>query len=408
MQSTANAWRDVLAKSLLFFFGIALWYKGLSFYAYYLLPLAWVIDGGLGRFGKTAREPLVMGMLLLCFVLAFGILWSDRPDLGFKVWRRYFAFLVFIPYLGLLNKERLPWAISGALVGYFGALVIGLYQWMVMGVQGIPALGMPYLHFSSMLGIGVILALYLTSTSKNKTGKVLFWILALFLLFIQFNQNARGILIATLISSVFLLLFLCRKKLTGLFTFITILSFAASFSAYNSPSFGKRLGQAKQDIELLEQENFNSSIGYRLALWDVGIQGIKEHPFFGHGTGMAAVYFDNTIGKYKNSLYKKVLQFHSTTYHYHNDWIEIGMHVGFLGLMAYALLLWGWFQALATRGHAALAAALVSFIFVCGLVDNLVFFRQIIFLLIVVTAIFILYKGIGNTSTRGFTSSHNM
>jgi O-antigen ligase len=408
MQSTANAWRDVLAKSVLFFFGIALWYKGLSFYAYYLLPLAWVIDGGLGRFGKTAREPLVIGMLLLCFVLALGILWSDHPDLGFKVWRRYFAFLVFIPYLGLLNKERLPWAIYGALLGYFGALLIGLYHWLVMGVQGIPTLGMPYLHFSSMLGIGVILALYLTSTSKNKTGKALFWALALFLLFIQFNQNARGILIATLISSVFLVFFLCRKKLAGLFTFIAILSFAASFSAYNSSSFGKRLGQAKQDIGLLEQENFNSSIGYRLALWDVGIQGIKERPIFGHGTGMATVYFDNTVGKYKNSLYKKVLQFHSTTYHYHNDWIEIGMHVGFLGLMAYALLLWGWFQTLATRGHAALAAALVSFIFVCGLVDNLVFFRQIIFLLIVVTAIFILYKGIGNTSTRGFTSSHNM
>jgi hypothetical protein len=54
----------------------------LSFYAYYLLPLAWVIDGGLGRFGKTAREPLVIGMLLLCFVLALGILWSDHPDLA--------------------------------------------------------------------------------------------------------------------------------------------------------------------------------------------------------------------------------------------------------------------------------------------------------------------------------------
>ena len=408
MQPTANAWRDGLAKSVLFFFGIALWYKGLSFYAYYLLPLAWAIDGGLGRFGKTAREPLVIGMLLLCLVLALGILWSDRPDLGFKVWRRYFAFLVFIPYLGLLNKERLPWAIGGALLGYFGTLFIGLYHWLVMGVQGIPALGMPYLHFSSMLGIGVILALYLASTSKNKTGKALFWALALFLLFIQFNQNARGILIATLISSLFLVFFLCRKKLTRLFTFIVILSFAASFSAYNSSSFGERLGQAKQDIELLEQENFNSSIGYRIALWDVGIQGIKEHPFFGHGTGMAAVYFDNAVGKFKGGLYKKVLQFHSATYHYHNDWIEIGIHVGFLGLMAYALLLWGWFQTLAMRGHSALAAALVSFIFVCGLADNLVFFRQIIFLLIVVTAIFILYKGIGNTSTRGFANSRNM
>ncbi|SDZ85622.1 O-antigen ligase family protein [Nitrosospira multiformis] len=407
MQPAANAWRDVLAKSVLFFFGIALWYKGLSFYAYYLLPLAWTIDGGLARAGETVKEPLAIGMLLLCFVLALGILWSDHPDLGFKVWRRYFAFLVFIPYLGLLNKERLPWAISGALLGYFGALLIGLYHWLVMGVQGIPTLGMPYLHFSSMLGIGVILALYLTGTSKNKTGKALFWALALFLLFIQFNQNARGILVATLISSVFLVFFLYRKKLSRLFTFITILSFAASFSAYNSSSFEERLSQARQDIELLEQKNFNSSIGYRLALWDVGLHGIAEHLFAGHGTGAAARYFDKTVETYKGGIYRDLTEFHDT-YHYHNDWIEIGMQLGLLGLVAYALLLWGWFQTLARRGHVALAAALVSFIFVCGLVDNLVFFRQIIFLLIVVTTIFISYKGIGNTSTRAFTSSHDM
>ncbi|SCX63395.1 hypothetical protein SAMN05720354_1396 [Nitrosospira sp. Nsp1] len=28
----------------LLFFGVALWYKGLSFYAYYLLPVAWMLD----------------------------------------------------------------------------------------------------------------------------------------------------------------------------------------------------------------------------------------------------------------------------------------------------------------------------------------------------------------------------
>src|SRR5687768_10481419 len=88
------AWRDILAKGVLFFFGIALWYKGLSYYAYFLLPAAWILDGGLRRFGEIIKEPLVLGMLLLCFVLALGILWSDYPKLGFKVWRRYFAFLV--------------------------------------------------------------------------------------------------------------------------------------------------------------------------------------------------------------------------------------------------------------------------------------------------------------------------
>lgn len=73
--------------------------------------------------GQTIKEPLVLGMLILCSALALGILWSDHPELGFKVWRRYFAFLVFIPYLSLLNKQRLLWAISGLLIGYFGTLL---------------------------------------------------------------------------------------------------------------------------------------------------------------------------------------------------------------------------------------------------------------------------------------------
>ena len=69
-----EAWRNVLAKFALLFFGIALWHKGLSFYACYLLPIAWFLDGGLGRFRQTMKEPLVVALLVLCIVLALGIL----------------------------------------------------------------------------------------------------------------------------------------------------------------------------------------------------------------------------------------------------------------------------------------------------------------------------------------------
>ena len=127
--------RDALAKSALLFFGIALWHKGLSFHAYYLVPLAWILDGGVSRFHRTIREPLVVGILILCFVLALGILWSDDPKLGFKVWRRYSAFLIFIPYFALLSRERLPWAAGGALGGEDYALCLRLYQGMVVGVR---------------------------------------------------------------------------------------------------------------------------------------------------------------------------------------------------------------------------------------------------------------------------------
>lgn len=393
-------WRDVLAKSALFFFGIALWSKGLSFYAYQLLILAWILDGGLTRFGETIKEPFVLAMLTLCIVLALGILWSDYPKLGFKVWNRYFAYLIFIPYLSILNKARLPWAIGGALIGYFGVLLVGVYQWLIMGAQGIPPLKITYLDFSAMLGIGVLLTLYLAGTSSNKKAGSLLWLLAIFLLFVQFNQNARGLLLATLISSILLIFLLHRKEIRKLFIVTAVILIVIGLFAYSSTSFQQRFVQAGSDIELFSQEKYDTSLGYRLAIWDVGLHGIREHPVFGHGTGMAVHYFDKTVETYKGGLYKDLPKF-LDTYHYHNDWIEIGMQVGALGMLAYAFLLWSWFRTLKAYKLSILGAVFMCFIVLFGLTDVFVIFRQNVYLLLVITAIGVAWqKAYGTTSLQ--------
>jgi O-antigen ligase len=383
----ADAWRNVLAKFALLFFGIALWHKGLSFYAYYLLPIVWVLDGGLDRLSQTMKEPLVVALLVLCIVLALGILWSGDPKAGLKVWRRYFAFLVFIPYFSLLTKDRLPWAVFGLLAGYFGAVTAGIYQLLIVGEQGIPPLGMPYLHFSSILGIGAIVALYLAGVSGNRKAKIALWLLAVILLFLQFSQNARGILIATIASATILLFLLHKREIKTFLAMMALLAAAVSVFAYNSSNFQQRLAQARQDVELSRTGNYGSSIGYRLALWDIGLHGIAERPLLGHGTGMAVNYFEKNVETYKGGIYKNLREFHDRILHYHNDWIEIGMHLGLLGLAAYAYLLWSWYKTFSLHRMASLGAALVSFIFLCGVTDNLVFFRQTFYLLLVLTAI---------------------
>ncbi len=382
-----GAWRNALAKFALLLFGIALWHKGLSFYAYYLLPIVWVLDDGLGRFSQTVKEPLVVALLILCIVLALGILWSGDPKAGFKVWRRYFAFLVFIPYFSLLTKDRLPWAVFGLLAGYFGAVTAGIYQLLIVGEQGIPPLGMPYLHFSSILGIGAIVALYLAGVSGNRKAKIALWLLAVILLFLQFSQNARGILIATIASATILLFLLHKREIKTFLAMMALLAAAVSVFAYNSSNFQQRLAQARQDVELSRTGNYGSSIGYRVALWDIGLHGIAERPLLGHGTGMAVNYFEKNVETYKGGIYKNLREFHDRILHYHNDWIEIGMHLGLLGLAAYAYLLWSWYKTFSLHRMASLGAALVSFIFLCGVTDNLVFFRQTFYLLLVLTAI---------------------
>ncbi|MBA2658815.1 MAG: O-antigen ligase family protein [Nitrosospira sp.] len=391
---SAYSWRDVLPKFALCFFGIALWSKGITMYAYYFLALVWILDSGLGRFGEVIKEPFVATMLILCIVVALGILWGDNVTLGYKVWKRYFAFLIFIPYFSLLGKtgkKRLPWAIGGLLLGYSGVLLTGIYQWITMDARGIPLLRMTYLDFSCMLGIGVILSIYLAGTRSNNKTRLLLWLLAVFLLFVQFNQNARALLLATLISSVILIFLLHKKEIRTFLAITASLIIVVGVFAYTSSTFQERLLQAQRDIELSQQEKYNTSLGYRLAMWDVGLHGIAERPLFGHGTGMAARYFDKTAETYKGGLYKDVPEF-ITTYHYHNDWIEIGMQVGAIGLLAYASLLWGWFQTLRTQRLTILGATLMCFILLFGLTDVFVIFTQNLYLLLAITAIAVCWQ----------------
>jgi O-antigen ligase len=381
----AQVWQNALAKFALFSFGIALWSKPLSLGACILLTLVWLLDNGPRRLSQIIKEPLVLAILILCTLLALGTLWGDYPESGRLKWTRYFAFLVFIPLLALSNKERLPWAMGGLVTGYVLVLLIGIYQCVISGEQGIPALDISYLTFSSMLGIGVILSIYLAGESNRKKVKSTLWILTLLFLYIQFNQHGRGPLLATLLGSA-LLIFLRYKSEKRAF-----LAIAGSFAliivvfAY-SGALQQRLVQVGADFELARQGKYDTSLGYRFAVWDVGLHGIAEKPLFGHGTGTPESYFEKTVTTYKGGIYKDLPKYMETS-HYHNDWIEIGMHLGALGLLAFTFLLWSWFQTLKAYRLPALGTALICFIFISGLTDTFALYTKIITFLLVITAV---------------------
>ncbi len=228
-------------------------------------------------------------------------------------------------------------------MGYFAVLLMGVYvwqyRWIATGEGGIPLLGMSQTSYSLMLGIGVILAIYLASANSiKKVRSSLLWILASLLLFIQFNQGARGVLMATLLALAFLIFMLYKTRIRTLLGITASVLIMIGVFAYSSSSLETKLVAAKSDIELSQQGQYASSLGYRLAMWDVGLHGIAQRPWFGHGTGMPSRYFDETVVTYKDGLYKDLPGW-LKTYHYHNEWIEIGMQIGALGLLAYAFFM---------------------------------------------------------------------
>ncbi len=394
-----NNWRDIFARCALAFFCIALWQKWSLFYAFFLLAFAWIIDGGFQKFSRLIEEPLVLGILVFCGVLVLGLLWSDYLDTGQNKWKKYFILLTFVPFLSLLNKERLPWVIAAFLFGYLCVLLTGCYQWIVLGERGVPFFEISYLAFSAMLGIGIILMAFLGSICQVRKITLLCWFIAVVLLFLQFHQSARGLLLATVFTLLLLIFLRYRsqgKKFLGILALfmIVILLFAMS-----SNVFQERLELVERDLNSVLQGDYMTSLGYRFAVWDVGVHGIAERPLLGYGTGMPEIYFEETIQTYKNGIYKSLPEFQKTS-HYHNDWIEIGMHLGGLGIFVFIFLLWSWFQTFKNHQLSLLGIVLICYVFIAGLTDTFLLYNRVPIILLVVTAIMICWQ-------RPITGTHN-
>ncbi len=387
-------WRELFIRFVLVLFCFTLWPKGFIYWGMGLLVFAWLMDGGISRCSDLLQEPLVMGILVFCGLWLLGLLWSDSAAIFQGKWRKYFILLTFIPLFSLLNKERLPWAAGALLCSYLGIVALGGYQWATQGTQGIALLDMSYLSYSSALGAGVILAVFLgweTLSGGKRLPSVLLWLTAILLLFLQFNQSARGMLIAT--QAALLLMMVLRYRIAwrrlagGLFL---IMAMTVLFAA-SSDIFRDRLQQAVADLHAFQQGYYQTSVGYRLAMWDVGLHGIAEHPLLGHGSGMAEKYFDDSIATYKQGIYRKLPEFQETA-HFHNELIEIGMHLGLLGILAFGFLLWCWFRSFRQSQVALLGSAIVFFIFMSGLTDTFLLYGRIPPFLLTVTAITVCWR----------------
>lgn len=402
-------WCELFVRFALMFFCLTLWLKGFIYWGMGFLVLAWLMDGGLSRFSSLIREPLVLGILVFCGVWVFGLLWSDFAVIFPGKWMRYFILLVFIPLFSLLNRERLPWATWPLICGYLSMVMLGSYQWAAQEMQGIPLLSMSYLSFSAVLGIGVIAAVFLgweASSSGEKALSVLLWLVVLGLLFLQFHQQGRWLLLTTLVTLLFMAVLRYQvevKKLMG--SLVIIFGIVTIFIA-NNDVFQERLWAIGENITSFQNGNYETSIGYRFAMWDVGLHGIAEHPFLGHGSGMAEKYFNDSIETYKQGIYRNLTKFMETR-HFHNELIEVGMNLGLLGMLAFVYLLWSWWQMFRRYQMALLGSAIVGFIFMSGLTDTFLLYSKAPPFLLATTAIFACWHKYGGIDLNARNNSYS-
>jgi hypothetical protein len=157
--------------------------------------------------------------------------------------------LVFIPYLSLLNKERLPWATAGCADRLFASTVS----------RSVPMVGYGITRYS---GFEYALPPFfvdawnwdragsLPRRYKQKQNKKITLLVSCHFFAFCSSQSACA----------------RKKELTRLLVVIASLIFVIGAFAYNSnsDSFHERFARAERDLELAKQGNYHTSLGYYL------------------------------------------------------------------------------------------------------------------------------------------------
>lgn len=128
-----------------------------------------------------------------------------------------------------------------------------------------------------------LLGLVMSFQLKNKLSFLIIFI-ALFNIANIILHGSRGAWLGIPIALMLITLFFYRAELkkTIFMLFITFCLTIIMFYIPNSP-IQSRMANLESDTALIEKNNYNSSIGTRLALWQFAFNQFKQAPLTGHG-----------------------------------------------------------------------------------------------------------------------------
>jgi O-antigen ligase len=283
--------------------GVLLWF-GILMLAYLLVTLAnfALVDSSTFAFNRVQRQ-----LLLLSIPVVFALLWWARPTLqvvasGIAV--NAVVFGVYTMFSVLPGRERgvglgvtheTLFGNAGLLLGFASLALILLkpsWPWRILGLAG--------------LGFGL-------ATS----------ILA---------QSRGGWLAIPLLVVVSLIAYI-RMYRPGVATWFTLsaTTLLAVVMLAHTPAVEYRVAEARQDLLGMTSGNFETSIGWRVLMWQTAWDTGREAPLFGQGF---SGYPDNVDAGIEHGHLPHSMGLFRTEPH--SDYLHLFASRGVVGLMSYA------------------------------------------------------------------------
>jgi len=295
-------------------------------------------------FKEVIKNRVIQAFLLYWLMNFVWVLFSIDPNLSYEYAKKldYFYFpLLFLLYL---DKAYLYRILSAFILGMLLSellsygLALSLIEYVPYGIRHQSALDpSPFIYhmgYGFVLTFTVALLLQRLLTTENLIQRMmygLFFLTASANVFV--NAGRTGYILYT-VSILSLLLLMYRKKFFKTLPIALLFLTIVYTLAFNfSPVFQQRMGLlTTSTVNIVNEDNLNSSVGARVAMGQMAIEAIKDRPWLGHGPGTAvnatsakAVELDSPIGWLKKIPYPNI----------DNQYFEILVQFGFVGFIIF-------------------------------------------------------------------------
>jgi len=257
----------------------------------------------------------------------------DDTDKFYKLFERYLRFALIIPvYLLLTSKNRslLNYLVLGAVIS--GPFMLAVALQHLMQYPDVPAKG--YYHHIifgqlAMLNVGVMLTSILT---KKLSRRVQLLILLSMLCGIATAvlSQARGVWLVFPVYLAVTFFYALKKKRISTWHSVMFLASIVLISIITPIGhlIEQRVDEAAAEVSRFYGENqYVSSVGTRLAMWDIAVDVWKQHPVLGTGPGD----FDDEVMKLQREGDYRGMDVHNSV---HNIYVQALVGSGLVGLLA--------------------------------------------------------------------------
>jgi O-antigen ligase len=262
----------------------------------------------------------------------------DDLDKYYKLFERYLRFALIIPvYLLIIRKNTsiLNYLLFGAVISGPFMFVVALGHYLLY--PDVPAKG--YYHHIifgqlAMLNVGIMLTALLTKKLTRRTQSLI--LLSMFCgIVTAVLSESRGVWAVFPVYILIAIVYVLKKKHISVMTITVPLVLLVLISSLTpiSDVIERRFDEAATEVDrYYEEDRYVTSVGTRLAMWDIAIDVWKRHPILGTGPGD----FDDEVMALQRSGDYRGMPVHNST---HNIYIQAMVGSGLFGLLALIFML---------------------------------------------------------------------